>query len=183
MALKIPSNQIKFNYTAGGEYIFKDTYKDYQGYYYETNGKTFAGKEFNQYAPELEKVQIKEGNNRRFNPLLASAATFIYGKVSKFKIDNSKATPFYFVPSEKDVQNGQAYRYFSQQKANNLIKETSEDNYKELTKNPLYNTARIKCYITSDALDPVGNNNYVFDSKELDEAEKKISGIKTWLSV
>jgi hypothetical protein len=179
MGLKIPSNQIKFNYTAGNEYMFESTRNEYQGSYYEFNNKVFAGKEFDPYAPELIKIQIKD--NSRFNGLLASAATFVYGKVSKFKIDPSKPLPFYFIPSENDAKKGFAYRYFSQQKNNNLIKEISEDNYKNLSLNTLYNTARIKCYIISDALDSTGNTNYVFDSKELDDAEKQIPGVKTFL--
>jgi hypothetical protein len=170
MALKIPSNQIKFNYTAGGEYILKDTYRDYQGYYYETNGKTFAGKEFNQYAPELEKIQIKEGNNRRFNPLLASAATFIYGKISKFKIDT-------YIPVSIGgrAKLEETTRYFIKKINNNpiLIKEINEEDFKKLQiqPNPIYQTISI--------LFPEGG--YFANQKSLDDAEIKMPGIKDFI--
>ena len=142
-----------------------DTYRDYQGYYYETNGKTFAGKEFNQYAPELEKVQIKEGNNRRFNPLLTNAATFIYGKISKFKIDSSKSIPYYFNPDTTD----NVFRYFAKKTNENIIKEINKDNFNLIKNNPLY--ISISLYYQSN-----------FNENELNEAEKKMPGIKEYIN-
>jgi hypothetical protein len=177
MAIRIPSNiTVKSQYTAGKQYMYESTQREYQGYYYEMNGKIFAGKEFNSNAPTLLKITPDN-----INSLLTSAATYVYGKITGTKINPNKPFPSYFIPSEKDVQKGYAYRYFSQQKNNSLIKEINEDNFKILSTNALYTLVKIKCYVVADSLDSVGNNNYVFDSKELDQAEKQIQGIKTFL--
>jgi hypothetical protein len=177
MAIRIPSNiTVKSQYTAGKQYMYESTQREYQGYYYKMNGKIFAGKEFNSNAPTLLKITP---NN--INSLLTSAATYVYGKITGTKINPNKPLPSYFIPSKKDVQKGYAYRYFSQQKNNNLIKEINEDNFKVLSTNPLYTLVKIKCYVVADSLDSVGDSNYLLDLKDLDNAEKVISGIKTFL--
>lgn len=168
MSLKVPSNQIVYNYTAGGEYIFKSTLKEYQGYYYETGGKIFAGKEFNTYAPELEKVSIKEGKNTKFNPLLASAATFIYGKISKFKINDFNPTS---IISKANINNPE--RYFAK-KINSspiVIKEISKEDFTTLQSNPIYQTISLRS--------PEGG--YFANQKSLDEADKIMPGIKDFI--
>jgi len=54
MALRIPKNQIiTGKYTLGKEYVILSSYAPYQGYYYNLNGRTFAGKEFDPKAPEI----------------------------------------------------------------------------------------------------------------------------------
>jgi hypothetical protein len=171
MALKIPSNQIKFNYTAGGEYIFKDTYRDYQGYYYETNGKAFAGKEFNQYAPELERVQIKEGNNRRFNPLLANAATFIYGKISKIVLPSDKINSI--INKKYSESTNPTVKFFAKKVNSNpiLIKEIDKNEYDRLAKNPLYQVISIEY--------PEGD--YFVNPSTLDKAELEMPGIRSFI--
>jgi hypothetical protein len=182
MAIRIPQNQIQYKYTIGKEYMVESTYKEYQGYYYEINGKLFIGKEFDSNAPELIPIPKNNTNvSNLFNSLLTKASTYAYGKISGIKIDNTKPISSYFVPSEKDAQKGETIRYYIQQKNNNLIKEVNEDNYKSLLNNPIFTTTKIKCFIVADLLNPVGDNNYIFDTKELDEAEKIIPGIKTFL--
>ena len=168
MAFKVPLNQIVYNYTAGGEYIFKTTQKKYQGYYYETNGKTFAGKEFNAYAPELEKVIIKDEKNPRFNPLLSNAATFIYGKVSKFNINNFTPTP---VVSKLNINNPE--RYFTKKINSNpiIIKEINKEDFDKLQSNPIYQTISLKT--------PPGG--FFSNQKSLDEADKIMPGIKDFI--
>ena len=59
MGVRIPQNQIVYKHTAGGEYMFESTYKEYQGPYYEMSGKIFAGKEVTTSAPVL--VPIPKG--------------------------------------------------------------------------------------------------------------------------
>jgi hypothetical protein len=57
-------NQSVFNtllkYTSGGEYTFiNNTQKEYVGYYYKINNKTYAGEKFDTNNPELiEKSRI-----------------------------------------------------------------------------------------------------------------------------
>ena len=63
MALRILKNLIVTSkYTSGGEYMFKSTQKEYKGYYYELNGKIYAGKEFKTASYELLKIDIKNIN-------------------------------------------------------------------------------------------------------------------------
>ena len=46
--MRIPANIIsKDKYTIGNEYLYLDTYKEYQGFYYELSNKFFAGVDFN----------------------------------------------------------------------------------------------------------------------------------------
>lgn len=165
--LKVPSNQIVYNYTAGGEYIFKSTQKNYQGYYYESNGQIFAGKEFNVYAPELIKNDIKD---KKFNPLLANAATFIYGKVSKFKINNFNPTS---IISKANINNSE--RYFAKKISSSpiIIKEISKEDFAILQTqpNPIYQTISLRS--------PEGG--YFSNQKSLDEADKIMPGIRDFI--
>ena len=115
MAIRIPQNQIVTSkYTAGKEYMYKDTYREYQGYYYELNNKLFTGKEFNSNAPEL--ILIPKNNNVLFgfNSLLTKASTYVYGKVSGTKITTSK--PFSYI-----YQYDSNIRYFAYNVTKNLI--------------------------------------------------------------
>ena len=78
MSIRIPKNIIvESKYTSGNEYMFKSTQKEYKGYYYEMNGKIFAGREFKINSNELLKINIKN-----INPLLSRATTSVYGLLS-----------------------------------------------------------------------------------------------------
>jgi hypothetical protein len=161
MGLRIPQNQVvQSKYTAGKEYIIESTYREYQGYYYEFNGKIFAGKELNVDAPILLPIP-KNNNNIGINSLLTSAATYIYGKISKNKLTNNK-------PSSHVYQYNSEIRYFSYQTINKLIKEVNEETFNTFKSNPLYKV--ISLSFKKD-----------FDPKELDDAEKTIPGIKEFL--
>ena len=167
MGIRIPQNQIvKSKYTAGKEYMFKLTHKEYIGYYYELNDKTFAGKEFNSNAPLLVKIIPENINN-----LLTKAATYVYGRVSGTTLPQSKVNSTIFSPTEKDYQNISTNRYFTQKVNSNpiLIKEINEDSYKQIQRDPLYISIIIKWNVTGD------NTNVV------NEAEKKIPGISIFL--
>ena len=179
MGIRIPKNQtVESKYTSGKEYMFASTQNEYKGYYYEMNGKIFAGEKFKPGDPEIIKIK-----SDKYNMLLGNAATYLYGLVSKVKLPNSKAVPFFFQPSTEDAKNGEAIRYYSQQSNTKIIKEINENNYKELLKNPLFIVVQIKCFIIQDLLDPVGNNNYVFDNDSLNKAEQQMPGIKAFLGL
>jgi hypothetical protein len=84
--MRIPANIITENkYTIGKEFINRKTHKLYQGYYYELNNKFFAGKEFNNNAPELIKIKSDQVNN-----LLLTAATYVFGSLSKVKLTDGE---------------------------------------------------------------------------------------------
>jgi hypothetical protein len=167
MSIRIPSNQIiTSKYTSGKEYMFKDIQKEYQGYYYELNGKKFAGKEFNPNANELVEINI---NN--VNTFLSRPSTLVYGLLSKIKLPPKtqiKSKPFTF--NNNDFENGYKIRYFAK-KLNQipiLIKEINEEEYKNLQSNPIYQVVSIKYLLN--------NNN------DLNKFDKMMSGLGAFLS-
>ena len=55
--MRIPSNIIETGkYTVGKEFISTSDNKEYQGYYYQIGDRYFAGKVFDNRAPELKKI-------------------------------------------------------------------------------------------------------------------------------
>jgi hypothetical protein len=155
-SIRIPSNIIvKSKYTIGKEYMYEQNHSEYQGYYYEMNGKWFAGKEFNIDAPVLLKIIDKN-----INSLLSTAATYIYGQISKIKLDDFKVQSHFF-------QYDSNVRYFSYEINKNLIKEINQDTFNTISSNPLYRTIALS-YTNG------------FNNKELAIAEIKIPGITTF---
>ena len=157
--MRIPANIITENkYTIGKEYIDKKTHKLYQGYYYELNNKFFAGKEFNNNAPELIKIKSSQVNN-----LLLQAATYIFGSLSKVKLNDQKIPSFFF-KYESNI------RYFTAKfNSKSLIKEISKETFDQIQNDPLY----LSVFLSYDG---------GFSDRELNEAEKKIPGIKTFVN-
>jgi hypothetical protein len=133
MALRIPLNLIiKSKYTLGGEYIVKKTYEDYQGYYYEFNDKTFAGKEFSTDAPLLIK---KDSENVDALLINSNSKVNAYGKiVQNFKFIDKQIVPQAFSPTEPGAK-------FFAKKANqnpSKIIHISEETFEENKSNTLY---------------------------------------------
>jgi len=159
MALRIPQNKIvKSKYTAGKEYMTETTYREYQGYYYELNGKLFAGKEFDSNAPII--VQIKPDN---LNKLLTNAQTYAYGRASGVKINSNKISSYiYRFNTDK--------RYFAYNIVNKLIKEINKETFDTLLSNSSYRTIEL-------------TYQKGFSPEELDKAERTIPGIKTFVSI
>ena len=158
--MRVPANLItKTSYTSGGEYAYALNYKIYQGYYYELNNKYFAGKEFNINAPEL----IKVANNSNINTLLTQASTYLYGKLSKTKLNNQKPTSFFY------KYEGNVRYYLAKSNVNPLvIKEVNKETFEQFKNDPIYLSVFL-------------SYNGGFNNKELDEAETKIPGIKTFV--
>lgn len=158
MAIRIPSNiTVKSQYTAGKQYMYESTQREYQGYYYEMNGKVFAGKEFNSNAPTLLKITP---NN--INSLLTTVATYVYGKITGAKLPSNGQPPSFLFQYDSNT------RYYSYQINKKLIKEIDESTYKSFSKNPLYKVV---------SLSYKGG----FDTIELSNAEKNIPGITTFV--
>ena len=136
MSLRIPANQIvKSKYTIGKEYMFESTYREYQGYYYESNGKLFAGKEFNINAPVLIKINL---NN--INPLRTNPATLVYGTISGIKLNT---IPPPSVISKSNILTEKRYFYKKVNSNPILIKEINEDTFNSMQSNPLYQTISV----------------------------------------
>lgn len=155
--MRIPTNIIETNYTSGNEFVYLINYKFYQGYYYELNDKFFAGKEFNANAPELIKA-----DSREINPLLTNPNTFTYGFLSKVRLNNSKPSSFIY-RYEDNV------RYFIYSITNKIIREVNKKTYNDFINNPYY----VSVALSYEA---------EFNEFELNEAEKKIPGIKTFVN-
>ena len=120
--MKVPSNIIvKSQYTVGKEFIYADSYENYQGYYYEMNNKYFVGRVFDPNALEILKVNSD--------------------KVDKLKLNYNPI----------------------------LIKEVDEDTSIQLQSDPTYQILSL----TLPASD--------YDPAILDEADKKMPGIKAFL--
>jgi hypothetical protein len=162
MSIRIPQNIIvESKYTQGNEYMFVSTYKKYQGYFYELNGKIFAGKEFDIYAPELMVISLNKTNS-----LLTNISTYVYGKLSQSNLINSSTPTSYFYNNENPTN----FRYFIS-KINvkpSIIKEVNETVFKEYKNNILY---------TSVAL----SYSNKFIESEVIKAESIIPGIKLYL--
>ncbi len=164
MALRIPQNKIvKSKYTAGKEYMFETTYREYQGYYYELNGKLFAGKEFNSNAPILIKI-----NSDNVNKLLTNPQTYAYGRVSGIKINN--------IPPSTIINKSNIFitkRYFYKKLNSNpiLIREINKETFDYFQSNPLYQVISID----------IPEGGFFANQSSLEEANQKMPGIKDFL--
>jgi hypothetical protein len=164
MGIRIPSNKIQSKYTSGNELMFKETYREYKGHYYEMNGNLYAGKEFSSTAPELMKI-----NSPKVNRLLTNPATIVYGKVSNIKIPNSIIPSFIYQADKQTTRF--VDRYFTK-KTNVVpivIKEISKETYNSVKNDPIYVSIMIRW-------DNEGSNTLT-----LENAEKQMSGIKKFL--
>lgn len=159
MSVRIPSNQIvKSKYTIGKEYLIESTYKEYQGYYYELNGKFFAGKTFNTNAQVLIKLDPITANHLLFNPL-----TYLYGKISKMNINSQQVKSIIYPDGVPGT------RYYAYQISQNLIKEINKDTFNNIQSDTLYRTVAL-------------TDNGGFNDKELALAEAKIPGITVFVN-
>ena len=168
MAIRIPKNIIvESKYTIGGEFILLSLYQQYQGYYYEMNGKYFAGKEFDQNAPELQKIISPKSNS-----LLALASTFLFGKLSGINVNSSTIPTYVYQPTEEDYNRGYSIRYFYKKINTNpiLIREINKETYDSLLNNPLYQVISIRWTIRPENVN-------------IEEAEKQMPGLKAFLGV
>lgn len=167
MEITAPKNIIVTGkYTLEGEYVLLPSQTPYQGYYYELNGKTFAGKEFNSNSPEIIKA-----NSNKFNPLLANPNTKDYIKASNTKLNNTDVKSIPFNPTPEDLAKPFITRYFAK-KLNNTpitIKEISKDTFNELQSNTVYQTLQVQF-------------RYDISDGNLNELDKKMPGIKAYLS-
>ena len=95
MSVRIPSNQIvKSKYTIGKEYMFESTYREYQGYYYELNGKLFAG---NMTLPSMFSVKLSNAKmelvTEKSQSKLDEYCFILRGELNKLE--------FYLIPNKK----------------------------------------------------------------------------------
>ena len=162
--MRIPSNKIVTGkYTSGGELVDAKTNAPYQGYYYELNKSLYAGKEFNNNAPELVKI---ENANKLYNRY----ATALYSAISGVTSQLLQQPKLVGVNTSSNTVNSKNPTKFFTKKTNVqpiIIKEVDENTYESLQNNPIYQTTYV--------------GTYNGKSQTLDQAEKQIQGIKTFL--
>jgi len=144
MGLRVPQSQIVTSkYTSGKEYIFNSTYREYIGYYYELNGKLFAGKEFSTNSPELIRIDSSKVNN-----LLTHPTTYTYGKISGTKIPSTYIVALPVSTNTNLLNNGGEYflQFYCSKIGSNIIKAIDEATYVKLQNDPLYQTTFIGTY-------------------------------------
>ena len=166
MGLRVPQNQIVTSkYTAGGEYLVEDTYRNYQGYYYEYNDATYAGKEFNIKSPVL----IKKGSDD-VNKLLLNPKTAQYAAISGIKINDGKIHSLPKSHTTNSDKGGELFLTFYYKKRNEeptIIRVIDEQSYLSLQNNPVYQTTY--------------TGTYQGKPKSIDEADKEVPGLKIFL--
>jgi len=163
--MRIPQNIITENqYTAGKEFMYITTYKEYIGYYYIASDRYFTGKTYNSNSSSFELIKIEKENT---NLLLTQASTYVYGLLSKNSIKNLSLPKFNSLPkSNLDIDQEGVETYYAKQLNVTpiLIKQINKDTFNSLQSNSFYEVVSI-------------NPSY----SNLDEAEKKMPGIKAFL--
>jgi hypothetical protein len=156
--MKIPKNIIKTGkYTSGGEFYFKITQAPYKGYYYILNNSYYVGKEYSENAPEIIKIQ-------QTNTMLFRDPTAIFSAISGITSQTLKSPKVTSVqPNTESTL--KPIRYFSSyiNVKPTIIKEISKSAYKLLKKVPLCRTT------------------FIGPTQSIDQAEKELPGLKTWL--
>lgn len=152
--MRAPKNIVKINYTNGEKYL-DSNFNPYVGYYCEVKGKAYPGKVYTGRSKQL---------------ILASSL-----------VKNNKVESHFFEPNEQDYQNGFIFRYFVKYLFNIpvYIKEINSTTFNSLKSNPLYQTLSLKYTVTPNSSTLSGNG--YFDIEEIEQAEKKMPGIKLYL--
>jgi hypothetical protein len=168
--MRPPSNIIiPGKYTIGDEFMLASSKIDYQGYYYEFQGKFFAGKTFNILAPEIVKKEPTfempfegEDESSRIISFMSTSSKFPSLPL------NDPNNPVFLA---LDIQeNTDSFRYFAKQVNTSpiLIKEISKETFNSLQLNPLYQTLAI----------PI---RFIEDPVSLEKVNKIMFGIKDFL--
>lgn len=150
--MRAPKNIAKVNYTSGEKYL-DSNYNPYTGYYCEIKGKAYPGKVYTGLSKQL---------------ILAS---------SLVKDNNIKG--YVFTPTEDDYQKDNILRYFIKyiHTIPIYLKEIDITTYNQVKNNPLYQTIALTFTIYSQG----PTTNGFFDIDEVEQADKKMSGIKLYL--
>lgn len=150
--INIPSNSITFNYTIGKDFFNPATMRPYIGYYYQIGNRVFAGRTFDPNAPELKRLSEFPIMNQ------------VYAKLNNTPLTDEKPQSYYF----NKVTSTAKFRYFIAEISNkSLIKEITEETYTRFKTNPAFISVRL---------------DYPFIEEQLNEAEKQIPGIRTFIN-
>lgn len=151
MAIVPPSNLLNIKYASeeiSGANILvlaSDLTTPYVGYYYEIGGRTFAGKEYNSFAPELVRKPDTPSSNK--NVLFTSGpSTEEYSKLSGIVITSTPLKTIPFTINKQDIKNKYKIRYFVKKlyDPNIIIREVNEESYKLLSKDLFHQLLKLK---------------------------------------
>ena len=211
--IRIPTSKIKKGlYTSGEEYVYPRSTKFYKGYYYTINNKSYVGKDFDVNAKQQEIVlakKVKAINNPNsliyniVGGIKQGASTPIPSKPSKSSALSSIAAanqqglnPNIGVNPNIDIQPIETQsatqaaesiittnkRYFFRVMISNkpLVYKFGESK----TQEELDNLSKKPNYITATVTETVvPNQKPEFNDAELNAAEKKMPGLKSFLKV
>ena len=173
MGLRVPKNKIKEGlYTSGNEFVEKDSYKPYKGYYYSMGGAFFSGKVFNIRAIEVIKNSSETVKVKSFD---LNTLKYFYNaskSIQNILTSQTEVKGVNFTVTQAVIDKGSATRYFvkKQNASPILINEVNEENYNKL-KNPVY----IKVALLWKVLTG-------FNQNEINTLDKSnMVGIKTFL--
>ena len=164
--MRLPKNIISENlYTSGNEFVDATTNALYQGYYYEINGKFYAGGTFDSKAPEI--IKIKEANSlfNNISTALFSALSGISSQALLSPIIKGNPVGYSDLLSGHDNE----VLFFSKQSTATpiLIKYIDENTYLSLQGIATYQTIYIGDY-KGNTITP-------------EQAYSQMSGLKTFL--
>jgi hypothetical protein len=149
--MRAPKNLVKVKYTRGEKYV-DSNFIPYTGYYCELQGKAYPGKVYTGVAKPLK--------------LISSLAK-----------SNNKINSHIFIPDGKEY----VLRYFIKY-INTVpvyLKEIDNATYNKVKDNPLYQTIFLE-YRVADVESGVFVNGF-FNMNEVEQADKKMPGIKLFL--
>jgi hypothetical protein len=156
--IKIPQNQIVFKYTSGGEYIIENSNINYQGYYYEINGKAYTGQKFNASGSQ-PLTKSTPGTNTSNN----------IPSIIKNNLPNQlKVTSLPFAYNDHFISGPITLRYFIKKINDILIKEVNKDDYQKSQTDPLYQIVEVKF-------------SYDMSYTYLSNLDKQMPGIKDYI--
>jgi hypothetical protein len=174
--MRVPKNIIQVGkYTSGNEFVEEKTNKPYQGHYYELNGSLYTGIE---YSMDAIKIIKKQDQNQLYNSSNTALFSLVSGITSQQLstpsinvISNSKRDNLPPINQSASPTPPTSHQFFIQKINVNpiIIKEVDEKSYNSVQGSPLFKTTFI------------GNYNGV--NQTIDQAEKQMPGLKTFLSV
>lgn len=163
--------------TGGGEYVEKESGKDYKGPYIQAyKNKYYAGSNLEQNG-----VELIQAGTRNLDPstIVTPALSLLFQSIKGFF--NKKA-------SKADRERGRTMRYFMQRKKDNKIVELDKNTYQEAQKAfPSQNFAQVDWLIKGPADDQT-INGYPFEGaasknkKAIQALEPKLPGISKFIT-
>jgi len=212
--MRVPLSKIKSGlYTAGNEYVYKETKKPYKGYYYKIYGKAYEGKTYDPNATPIElEPKIKSASNPNsflYNALIGAQQAVnnpipVKPTKSQALASIQAANKQGFLPVigvnldadnqalktnasniEVDSTPVEANRYFFRYLINIDFKLGPQYRFGEFPNEDAYNRAERDRRYTRAAVRElrIQGEKPVLNRDDINEAEKKMPGLKRFLGI